>query len=69
MITDGIPFVIDNSSAAIISNKRRIFTEQFKPMVFTLETAECLTTTKQLVGTLPILLTNDSNEHHIYKIT
>ena len=67
--TYGILFVIDNSATAIISNKRRLFTGQFKPMSVNPKTTEGLTTTTKLVRTLCLLLTEDSNEHHVYKIS
>ena len=66
--TDRISFVIDNSSTSIIRNERRLFTKQFKPMSVTLETAEGLTNMIKLVGTLSRVLTDDSNENHVYKI-
>ena len=37
-------------------------------MSVTLETAEGLTTTTKLLVTLRLLLTDDTNEHHVYNI-
>ena len=37
---DGIPFIIDNSDTAIISNERKLFTGPLVPAKVTLETAE-----------------------------
>ena len=54
--TDGIPFIIDNSATAIISNERRIFSGHLTPTKVTLETAEGVTTKTQLVGTLQLVL-------------
>ena len=52
----------------INSNKRRLFTGQFKPTSFTLENTEGLTVTTKLVGTLRLVPTDDRNEHHVYTI-
>ena len=48
--TDGIPFLVDNSATAIISNKRRIFHGHLTPTRVTLETADGVRTKTRLVG-------------------
>ena len=66
--TDGIPFIIDNSATAIISNEQKLFTGQLTPMQITLETAEGKSVSTKLVGVISLVLTDDSNKHHTYKI-
>ena len=66
--TDGISFVIDNLATAIISDERRIFHGHLTPTNVTLETADGVTTKRQLVGTLRLVLTDDSNTNHTYDV-
>ncbi|KAL7532041.1 hypothetical protein ACHAXR_004390 [Thalassiosira sp. AJA248-18] len=66
--TDGIPFVIDNSATGIISNVRKLFVGPLVPTRVTLETAEGLTTKTKFVGTMRLVLTDDSNQNHTYDI-
>ena len=47
--TDGIPFVVDNSATAIISNKVRLFHRHLTPTRVTLETSDRVSTKTQLV--------------------
>ena len=66
--TDGLPFVVDNSSTAIICNVRKVFTGKLIPTKIMLETAEGTRSSKKLVGIIRLVLTDDKNEHHIYNI-
>ena len=59
--TDGISFIIDNSATAIISNVRKLFTLPLKPTRVTMETADGIITHTKLVGSLRLVLTDDSN--------
>ena len=65
---DWIPFVVDNSTTAIISNKRKLFTGNFTPTKITLEKDEGLITKTNLAGAMCLVLTNSSNENHAYII-
>ena len=47
--TNGVPFVIDISATAIISNERRLFHGHLTPTRVTLETADGVSTKTQLV--------------------
>ena len=64
--TDGIPFIIDNSATAIISNMRKLFTGPLVPTKVTLETAEGGSTRTKLVGSICLVLTDNSNHNHVY---
>ena len=64
--TDGIPFVVDNSATAIISNERRLFHGHLTPTRVTLETADGVSTKTQLIGIFRLIITNNSNIHHTY---
>ena len=64
--TDSITFVIDNSATEIISSQRILFTGPLIPTTVILETAEGLTTTTKLVGSMKLILTNYYNKHHSY---
>ena len=64
--TDGIPFIIDNSATAIISNERRFFKGSLVTTKVTLETAEGISTDTKLVGSIRLVLTDNSNENHVY---
>ena len=66
--TDGIPFVVDNSAAAIISNERRIFHGRLTPTIVTIETADRVSTKTQLVGIFRLIITDNSNIHHTYDV-
>ena len=66
--TDGIPFVVDNSATAIISNERRLFHGHLTPTRVTLETADGVSTKTQLVGICRLILTGNSNIHHTYDV-
>ena len=66
--TDGIPFIVDNSSTAIICSERKLFTGHLSPMSITLETSEGMSVSTKLVGVLCLVLTDDSNKHHIYDV-
>ena len=48
--TDGIPFVVDYSETAIISNERRLLHGHLTPTRVTLETADGVGTKTQVVG-------------------
>ena len=64
--TDGIPFIIDNSTTAIISNERKLFTGPLVPTKVTLETSKGVSTKTKLVGPIRLVLTYDSNQNHAY---
>ena len=66
--TDGIPFIVDNSATAIISNVRRLFTGPLQPRSVTVETYQGQTTKTALVGSLRLVLTDDSGSNHEYVI-
>ena len=66
--TDGIPFIVDNSATAIICSKRKLFTEHLSQMSITLESAEGMSVSTKLVGVIRLVLTDDSNKHHIYDV-
>ena len=63
-----ITFVIDSSSTAIIISQRRLFTGPLIPTPVILETAEGLTTTTKLVGSMKLILTDDDNKNDSYII-
>ena len=67
--TDGITFIVDNTATSIIRSKRKVFTGHISPMRITLETAEVMSVSTKLVGVLRLVLTEDSNKHHIYDVT
>ena len=58
--TYGIPFVVDNSATAIISNKRRLLHGHLTPTRVTLETSHGVSNKTQLVGICRLVL-NDKN--------
>ena len=64
--TDGIPFIIDNSVTAIISNVCKLFTGPLVPTKVTLETAKGISTDSKLVGSICLVLTDNSNQNHVY---
>ena len=64
--TDGIPFVVDNSATAIISNKRRFFHGHLTPTRVTLETADRVSTKTQIVGICRLVLTDNKIKLHIW---
>ena len=66
--TDGIPFVVDNSATAIISNKRRLFHGLLTPTRVTLETADGVSTKNQLVVICRLVLTDNKNENYTYDV-
>ena len=66
--TYGIPFIVDNSATAIICSKRKLFTEHLSQMSITLESAEGMSVSTKLVGVIRLVLTDDSNKHHIYDV-
>ena len=60
--------MIDNSATDIIISKSRLFKVPLIPTLVNLETAEGLTTTTKVVGSMKLILTDDSNKHHSYII-
>ena len=62
--TARIPFIIDNSATAIISNVRKLFTASLVPTTVTLETAEGISTETKLVGSIRLVLTDNTNQNH-----
>ena len=64
--TDGIPFIIDNSATAIISNERKLFPGPLVPTKVTLETAEGVSTKTKKVGRIRRVLTDNINQNHVY---
>ena len=66
--TDGIPFVVDNSATAIISNERRLFHGHLTPTSVALETADRFSTKTQLIGICRLVITDNTNIHHIYDV-
>ena len=63
--TDRIPFIIDNSSTAIISNECKLFTGPLVPTKVTLETAEGVSTKTKLVSPIRLVLTDNSNQNNV----
>ena len=66
--TYGIPFVVDNSETAIISNKRRLFHGHLTPTRVTLETADRVSTKTQLVVICRLVLTDNKNINYTYDV-
>ena len=66
--TDGIPFFVDNSATAIISNERRLFHGHLNPTRVTLETADEVSTKTQLVGICRLVLTENTNINQTYDV-
>ena len=66
--TDGILFIIDNLATAIISNVHKLFPGSLKPTRVTTETADSISTHTKLVGSLRLILTDNSNRTHVYTI-
>ena len=67
--TDGIPFVVDNSATAIISNQRQLFHGHLTPTRVTLETADVVSTKNQLVEICRLVLTENKNENYTYYVS
>lgn len=67
--TNGIPFIIDNSATAVITNERVMFAGPLVPTQVTLETAEWVSTHSKLVSSIRIVLTDTSNQNHVDIIT
>ena len=63
---DGIPFIFDNSAIAIIINERKLFTGPLVTTKATLETSEGVSTKTKLVGPISLVLTDNSNQNHVY---
>ena len=61
--TDGVPFVVDNSATAIISNYRRLFHGHLTSTRVALETADGVSTKTQLVLICHLVLTDNTAEH------
>ena len=68
MDTGGIPFVVDKSATAIISNERRLFHWHLTPTRVTLETVDGVSTKTQLVGICRLILTDKTNINHTYDV-
>ena len=66
--TDGIPFIVDNSATAIISNVRKLFTGPLEPRSVTVQTYQGQATKTSLVGSLRLVLTDDAGANHEYII-
>ena len=66
--TDRIPFLVDKSAIAIISNKHRLFHGHLTTTRVMLETADGVSTKTQLVGVCRLFLTNNTNIHHTYDV-
>ena len=66
--TDEIPFVVDNSATAIISNNHRLLHGHLTSTRVTLETADEVSTKTQLVGIFRLVLTNNKNENYTYDV-
>ena len=64
--TYGIPFVVDNSAKAIISNERRLFHSHLTPTRVTLEIADGVSTKTQQVGICRLVLTYNTNINYTY---
>ena len=64
--TDGIPFIIDNSATAIISNECKFLYAPLVPTKVTLETAEGISTETKLFGHIRLVLINNSNHNYVY---
>ena len=63
-----IPFANDNSETSTMWSQRRLFTGPLIPTSGTLYTAEGLTTTIKLVGSIKLILTDDANNYHSYDV-
>ena len=59
--TDGFRFVVYNSATAIICNTRKVFTGHLIPTKIILEPADEMSASTKLVGTMRLVLTDDSN--------
>ena len=66
--TDGILFVVDNSATDIISNERRLFHVHLTSTIFTLETADGVSTKTQLVGICRLVPTDNKNINYTYDV-
>ena len=66
--TYGMPFVVNNSATAIISNERRLFHAHLTPTRVTLEIADGVSTKTQLVGICRLVLTDNKNENYTYDV-
>ena len=60
--TDGVSFIIDNSETCIMSNKRDLFVGCLKPVQVSMTTCEGDITKQRYLGTLRLVLTDDSNK-------
>ena len=66
--TDGIPFVVDNSTTSIIRNERRLLHGHLTPTRVTLETADVVSTKTKLVEICRLVLTDNKNENYTYDV-
>ena len=66
--TDEIPFVVDNSATAIVSNKHRLFHGHLTPTRVMHETSDGVSTNTQLVGICRLVLTDNKNKNYTYDV-
>ena len=66
--TDGVYFIINNSANGGICNNKFMFAGDFERHRVTLVTAYGRTTTKKLVGTIPLVLKDDKGKPWSYDI-
>jgi hypothetical protein len=66
--TDGVYFIINNSANGGICNIKSMFDGDFEKHSITLVTAYGRTTTKKLVGTIPLVLKDDKGKPWSYDI-
>ena len=67
--TDGISFIIDNTTTAIRSTVRKVFTRPLQPTRVAMKTADDISTHTKVVGSPHLVPTNDNNWNHIYTIS
>ena len=66
--TDGIPFIIDNSSTCIICNVRSLFVGELCSDNFEVETVHGSASRKRYAGTICLELVDDQQIAHVHEI-
>ena len=66
--TDGISFIIDNSATCIICNQRDLFVGRLSSEQVSMTTCEGDTAKQRYIGTMQLILIDDSNVDHSYDI-
>jgi hypothetical protein len=66
--TDGIPFIVDNSSTCIITNEWSLFVGNLTSVNVQVDTIKATQVRQQYEGTIRLKIVDDSNVAHTYDI-